>query len=159
MMSYKPKATLRVISWVVMLLSLIGWVSIGYAAQRVLIRFDAAGHVIVKHVRAPDKNSVGAMVRHNNLLRNAAGAKQGSRPNGAQVRWFDSTGQVIEEDVIRHPGVLHVPIAEAGDPAFGAARNDVRNEGLYLLSGPDAAIRVEVMLHGTAPITWSFDLP
>lgn len=160
MMSHKPGLPLRLISWV-MLVSLMGLASSGYAAQRVLIRFDSAGHVIVKHVRAPDKNSVGAMIRHKNLVRNAVGVKQGIRSEGAQVRWFDTTGQVIEEDSIRHPGVLHVPIEEPGNPTFGVPRNDVRNEGLYLLSGPDAAIRVEVVLYGTTPdpITWSFDLP
>ncbi len=139
------------------------------AEQRIVIRFDAAGHELVKHIRLHEHDTVATLQRQKHRTRQSPGFKQTQRRDSALVHWYDADGQLIEEDVIRHPGIVHVPVARGvpvtdgkhGGFVAGGNTNDRRSQGFYLLSGPDSALRVEIKFDdetGTAVI-WTFDLP
>lgn len=158
-------STTHLIPWVtygIVFITCFLMASASHAEQRVLVRFDAAGHEMVKHIRLPVSTVAINALRHRHLRGGVAGFKQVQRGDGALVQWFDLNGDVIEEDVIRHPGIVHVPRIAAGQfQPPGDSRNSERAAGFYLLSGPDAAMRVEVLLDGIGDSTerWVFDLP
>ncbi len=98
---------------------------------RLLIKFDQTGHAVHNFYRqAGDHNRLAG---HSDTTHLA---------DSMHVRWIDSTGRVLETTDEPDPRLAHAP------PADDSARptHIALTEGAYLISGPLAAVMLEIDL-------------
>ena len=125
--------------------------SIASAGTRVLVRFDETGHYVHRVHRSPSTDTQAALTLQT--------TEQSVTNSEVSLRWLDSNGDLLAVTRLIDPRVTHAPL-EIGSTEFAWA---VLGEGAYLVSGPDSAVQLEIILpaRSTPNVpaeTWLLDL-
>ena len=134
------------------LVALFAWMIISTfanAATRVLVRFDETGHYTHRVHRSTSTETQLAL----------ASTDQSATNSEVLLRWLDSNGVLLATTRMIDPRVTHAPL-QAGSTDFAWT---VLGEGAYLVSGPDSAVQLEIILpaRSTPNVpaeTWLLDL-
>lgn len=111
---------------------------IASGATRVLVTFDATGHRVHQVHRVTTRS----VIPLEPVLRSWKADNTPVPPGQARSIWLDESGQQLAVTLFRDPRLQHA-VSKDRSVEF-AADYVLRDDGAYLLSGPDAAVSVVV---------------
>ncbi|MEE9333503.1 MAG: hypothetical protein V3U65_05370 [Granulosicoccaceae bacterium] len=105
------------------------------AGTRVLVRFDESGHYAHLVHRSESTSTQSALT---------SATAQAATNSEVSLRWLDSNGNLLAATRVIDPRITHAPL-EPHSTEFAWV---VLEEGAYLVSGPDSAVQLEILLPG-----------
>ena len=123
--------------------------TVANAGTRVLVRFDETGHYAHRVQRSASTEAQVAL----------ASTDQSLTSGEVILRWSDDSGVLLATTRLIDPRVTHAPL-QAGSTEFTWT---ILREGAYLVSGPDGAQQLQIILpaRSTPNVpaeTWEIDL-
>ncbi len=132
---------------------------VAMADIRVLVQFSDGTQSVEQRISTTNRNPA---VRE--AVQNSAGAIQflaaQLRRSTPHARWFDEAGNLLEQQPLRDPRLMHHPRNTLTDKSADltiseTATTTTTNQGVILVTGPDESVSLEIYL----PEIENFELP